>query len=106
MFGIIVYTIAIPILGKIECTKHMICHNNHMADASFGIRQILGNYLLLALCFVLIVDVSIFNSIGACITKHMSGLARTTIDILRMVVIWLVSFLLGWEEFKYLQVGC
>ena len=75
-----------------------------MADASFGLKQIVSNRLLLVLCVVLIVDVSIFNSIGACITKHMSGLARTTIDVLRMVVIWFVSFMFGWEEFKYLQV--
>lgn len=43
-------------------------------------------------------------SLGAAVTKSLSGAARATIDACRTVFIWLYALHAGWESFHALEV--
>lgn len=45
-----------------------------------------------------------FNFFGLSVTRSVSATSRSTIDTCRTLFIWLVSLILGWESFKWLQV--
>jgi len=54
----------------------------------------------IAICF----SIAFFNFFGLAVTKTVSATARSTIDTSRIVFVWMVSLLLGWEIFSWLQV--
>ena len=60
--------------------------------------RLLGAVLLTALC------IAPFNYFGISLTKQGSALQRCIICTARMVVVWSVSLLFGWEQFSYLQL--
>ncbi len=45
-----------------------------------------------------------FNYFGMSITKEVSALYRCLVCTFRMVVVWVVSLALGWEDFSYVQL--
>ncbi|CAG8492233.1 9520_t:CDS:2 [Paraglomus brasilianum] len=54
----------------------------------------------IAICF----SIAFFNYFGLAVTRTVSATARSTIDTSRIVFVWMVSLLLGWEIFSWLQV--
>ncbi|CAG8525813.1 487_t:CDS:2 [Paraglomus occultum] len=54
----------------------------------------------IAICF----SIAFFNFFGLAVTRTVSATARSTIDTSRIVFVWMVSLLLGWEIFSWLQV--
>eukprot|EP00818_Percolomonas_sp_WS_P006465 CAMPEP_0117450268 /NCGR_PEP_ID=MMETSP0759-20121206/8378_1 /TAXON_ID=63605 /ORGANISM="Percolomonas cosmopolitus, Strain WS" /LENGTH=378 /DNA_ID=CAMNT_0005242779 /DNA_START=136 /DNA_END=1272 /DNA_ORIENTATION=- len=50
-------------------------------------------------------SIAFFNFIGITITKRVSSTTRSTIDACRTMFIWVVSLVLGWEDFRFLQLG-
>lgn len=63
-----------------------------------------GNSMLMTAILVTALCIAPFNYFGMKITEMSSTLHRCTICSLRMVIVWIVSLLLGWEQFNYVQL--
>jgi hypothetical protein len=50
--------------------------------------------------FVCIFDISFFNYFGISITKYATASNRVTVDLFRILFVWIFSVLLGLEKFK------
>jgi hypothetical protein len=51
-----------------------------------------------------IFSIAFFNFSGVTVTKHASATARSTIDVSRTVLIWIVELAMGWNAFSKLQL--
>jgi len=49
---------------------------------------------------VTIIDIAFFNYFGISITKYASAAQRSTVDLLRILSVWIFSILLGLEKFN------
>ncbi|CAJ0846956.1 217_t:CDS:2 [Entrophospora sp. SA101] len=80
----------------------------HQPDGYFNIpagwNQIISYQQIwiagIAICF----SIAFFNFFGLSVTRSISATSRSTIDTSRIVFIWMVSLVLGWEVFSWLQV--
>ena len=66
--------------------------------------QIVNNHKLLLAIIISSVVIGPFNYFGSGLTKIASASHRSTIDSLRMCVVWLFCVLSGFEEFRYQQM--
>lgn len=73
-------------------------------DTLKGLHQLVSYPSLYLPSLGIIISISLFNWFGLCITKNISSTSRSTIDICRTLIIWVVSLSLHWETFKWLQV--
>ena len=73
-------------------------------DAVNGIHEVVDNTAIWGIAIAIAVSIGAFNLFGLAVTRSLSAAARSTIDTSRTIGIWLVSLLLGWEEFQLLQV--
>jgi len=71
-------------------------------DAAY---QIYNSPALLGALLLSIVSIAFLNFFGISVTKYLSATHRTTIDATRVVLVWIVSLLLKWEDFDWLQLG-
>lgn len=53
----------------------------------------------------IIFSIGAFNLCGIAVTKYASSAQRSTIDTSRTLFIWLVSMMLGWEDFYLGQLA-
>jgi len=72
-------------------------------SAPFAIAQLLGNPILLVTTIISVLSIAFFNFFGIMITKRLSSTARSTIDASRTVIIWIISLIMKWEKFNWLQ---
>lgn len=77
-----------PIEAKVVDSCILICSN----------YKLLAGVILTALC------IGPFNYFGISITKYGSALQRCIICTSRMIVVWTISLVFGWEEFRMLQL--
>ena len=54
--------------------------------------------------FIGIFAIGIYNYCGLSLTRKVNSTSRTTIDVTKTALIWILSMALGWESFKWLQV--
>lgn len=73
-------------------------------DSIDGLKQLFSIPLLYITSICSLFTISLSNWFGLCITKNISSTSRSTIDICRTLIIWIVSLSLHWEVFKLLQV--
>ncbi|THC90860.1 hypothetical protein EYZ11_009673 [Aspergillus tanneri] len=73
-------------------------------DAKEGWRQVLENRAVAVSSLLIMISIGGFNFFGLSVTRNVSATSRSTIDTCRTLFIWLVSLVLGWESFKWLQV--
>jgi drug/metabolite transporter (DMT)-like permease len=66
--------------------------------------QITSNYLIWISSILLVFTIAIINYLGLTLTKKMSSVSRTTIDACRILVVWIVSIIIGWEVFNLVQL--
>jgi len=76
----------------------------HTIDTLKGLKQLISYPPLYLPSLGIVISISLFNWFGLCITKNISSTSRSTIDICRTLIIWIVSLSLQWEHFKWLQV--
>lgn len=93
IFGIIIVLIVSPIYFVIM-----------KVDPIKLFYQIASNYLIWISFVVLIFTISIINYLGLTLTKNMSSVSRTTVDACRILVVWIVSIIIGWEVFSLFQL--
>ncbi|KAK4058650.1 hypothetical protein OIO90_000094 [Microbotryomycetes sp. JL221] len=73
-------------------------------DAKTGWHQIIDNPPVFGSSILIAFSIACFNGSGLAVTKIISATARSTIDSCRTLGIWMISLMLGWEQFKSLQV--
>ena len=77
-------------------------------DLPRGWAQMTGNPRVLAAGGAIALSIACFNFCGLSVTRHVSATARSVIDNIRTLCIWLISLVLGWEHFvvpiSFLQV--
>jgi drug/metabolite transporter (DMT)-like permease len=76
----------------------------HTIDTWKGLQQLISYPSLYLPSLGIVVSISLFNWFGLCITKNISSTSRSTIDICRTLIIWIISLSLRWETFQWLQV--
>lgn len=54
--------------------------------------------------FVTIFDIAFFNYFGISVTKYASAAQRSTVDLLRILTVWIFSVVFGLETFNALQI--
>ena len=56
---------------------------------------------------VFIITIGLYGYFGVTITKYYSSLTRSTIDISKLILIWVISMCIGWESFSWVElIGC
>ncbi|KAI5478577.1 5-methyltetrahydropteroyltriglutamate-homocysteine S-methyltransferase [Pseudohyphozyma bogoriensis] len=73
-------------------------------DAPNGWKEVVNNPGVWGSSIAIMISIAFFNFCGLAVTKSVSATARSTIDTCRTCLIWVVSLMLGWEHFKWLQV--
>lgn len=63
------------------------------------------NKVVLYTSFGIMLSISSFNYFGVSLTVHLNATARSTIDTLRTLLVWVFSLAIGWEKFNLLQFG-
>jgi multidrug transporter EmrE-like cation transporter len=80
-------------------------HKGGFLDVVSGWNQFWGTELVWKIGILICFSIAGFNFFGLSVTKRVSSTARATIDASRTLFIWMISMYLGWESFKWLQVG-
>ncbi|ANB15243.1 hypothetical protein AWJ20_2869 [Sugiyamaella lignohabitans] len=73
-------------------------------DISEGVKQAMGNRVMVLISLSIMLSMAIFNICGLTVTNKISATSRSTIDTSRTLGIWIVSLLIGWEQFRFLQL--
>ncbi|KAL2014765.1 hypothetical protein VTN00DRAFT_2290 [Thermoascus crustaceus] len=102
VFGFLVTIVGMIILhlavGRTEAGRY------GYFDAKEGWRQVTSNRVVAITSILIMISIGGFNYFGLSVTRSVSATSRSTIDTCRTLFIWLVSLVLGWESFKWLQV--
>lgn len=102
--GLCYYIVILPVLNWIPCDDEDFCSDGYVEDSVEAFRQIEASRLILLLCVLTMFSIALFNWTGVSTTKYASALARSIVDTSRTILVWLVSFLVGWEDFVWLQL--
>lgn len=75
-----------------------------LEDLPDALAQMVNNYQLIIAISGMIVSIAFFNFAGISVTKEISATTRMVLDSVRTLVVWVVSLLLVWQKFHYLQL--
>lgn len=98
LWGMFLLCFVLPIIYFIRVD------GDRMEDTYDALIQIKNNSFLGGLLAVNVFTTAFFNFFGISITKYMSATHRKIIDSCRSFVVWIVSIMVGWEEFLVLQM--
>lgn len=102
--GLGLFVVLLPVLNVIPCDDQNICSQGFIENTYGAFSQIFNSFFLFLIVLLSMIVVIIFSFSGVSMTKLAGAVARTTIDICRMVFVWFVSIMLGWETFSWLQL--
>ncbi|KAK9379490.1 uncharacterized protein V2V93DRAFT_373931 [Kockiozyma suomiensis] len=77
---------------------------NGYFDVPAATHQIFTQSKVLVSSLLIMISIGSFNFFGISVTRTVSATSRSTIDTCRTLGIWLISIVLGWENFKMLQL--
>ncbi len=103
--------VMLPIFNNVACStirdgegNIMLCPFGVLEDTMLAFRQVInGRYLAIYVLGYTVATVFL-NSIGISIVKYTSSMERTVVSCLRIFLVWIVSILIGWESFIWLQL--
>ncbi|CAD8151246.1 unnamed protein product [Paramecium pentaurelia] len=106
LWGFSVYVVLAIALTFIQCPTSMegSCIQKRMTDmfyferADFYFLQIFASGLLLFWVILGIFTIATFNICGVSVTKYVSSLARSLVDVSRTLIIWAVSLAITWID--------
>ena len=99
LWGVCCYIILLFIFYFIRCEqwpdnlKDGVCIKNEddeyrFENAIFAVKQIINSPRLVCYVLLYVCSIASFNFAGLTVTKHVSSTARTVVDTLRTIVIW------------------
>ncbi|XP_045620294.1 solute carrier family 35 member F6 [Procambarus clarkii] len=74
-----------------------------LEDVPDAFTQLGNNPALIGPILGNIISIAFFNFAGVSVTKELSATTRMVLDSVRTLVIWVVSLIVKWQEFQYLQ---
>lgn len=81
-----------------------MCNYYYLENSAFAFHQLADNGWLMLMSLVTIFDIAFFNYFGISVTKYASAAQRSTVDLLRILSVWIFSVIFGLEEFNALQI--
>jgi len=102
-WGCLYYAILLPIFQQVSCDG-ALCHDGHLEDSKAAFNELGEHPALIAMSVGIIISIGCFNATGVTITKYASSAQRSTVDTCRTLVIWIISIMIGWEDFLALEL--
>lgn len=106
LWGLSYYLVFLPIMQLVKCPNQqnpqglgMLCNYGYLENSAFAFKQMGENGLVILEILLTILSIACFNSCGIACTKYASAAQRSTIDTSRTLTIWIMSVLLGLEDF-------
>ncbi|XP_059501343.1 solute carrier family 35 member F6 [Stegostoma tigrinum] len=104
MFGFIILTLLLIPMYYIPVDQFGGNPRGVLEDALDAFCQIGLKPLIIVALLGNILSIAFFNFAGISVTKEISATTRMVLDSLRTLVIWIVSLVVGWEQFHGLQI--
>lgn len=73
-------------------------------DILTGFKQVITYKEIYTPSILILFSICVFNWCGLNITKKLNATSRSTIDISKTIITWILSITLGWEIIKWLQI--
>lgn len=103
VWGALFYIIVLIVAQNIECSPPLnkeanfatlVCFRNGdgvylLEDTLFALKQLGDNGMLLFYCILYICSIGVFNFVGISISKLLTSAARSVIDTIRTILVWL-----------------
>lgn len=105
VFGFTVLSLLlIPFYFITPCAIRIDIPDCRLEDAPDAFHQLKNNPIIVIATVGTILSIAFFNFAGISVTREMSATTRMVLDSLRTVVIWVVSMMVGWEHFNWIQL--
>lgn len=101
--GLSYYIVILFVLYFVPCSDPDFCTNGRVEDSLEAFEQIGADGVLLVLWISVILSLSLLNWTGVSINKYGTPIARATVDMCRTTLVWLITILIGWDGFYWLQ---
>ena len=105
MWGLCYYIMLLPVMQAVHCTGttglSKLCNFGYLENSSYAFAQMGDNPAIIWESIGMMVSIACFNVCGITTTKVASAAQRATIDTSRTLVIWIMSCLLGLEDFNW-----
>ncbi|KAH0575769.1 Transmembrane domain-containing protein [Spironucleus salmonicida] len=98
-WGILIYAILLPIFNNFQdpFSDNKGKNFEDIVAWAYQIQHSVGEMLL---HFGYPISVLVFNFTGMEITNHVSAATRATFDACRTILVWIISFIVGWEKWN------
>lgn len=77
-----------------------LCNYGYIENSAYAFTQIASSPKLVLIALVGIFDISFYNYFGISITKYATASNRVTVDLLRILFVWITSVVVGLEKFN------
>ncbi len=105
MWGLGVYLAILPIMQVVQCSGDTgldaLCSFGYLENSSYAFAQMGENSAIIWQSLGMMASIACFNVCGVTTSKLASAAQRATIDTSRTLVIWIMSCLLGLEDFHW-----
>lgn len=106
IWGLFLFAFLMPALNFIPCNFEEGCviknNKGYMERTDVFYEQVISNVYLLVAVILGVFSIALYNLCGVNVTKYVSAVARTVIDVARTVVIWLVGLAVTeWSSRKW-----
>jgi len=105
MWGLAYYMAILPIMQVVHCSGdtglQKLCNFGYLENSSYAFAQMAANPAIIWMSLGMMASIASFNVCGITTTKVASAAQRATIDTSRTLVIWIMSCLLGLEDFHW-----
>lgn len=96
-WGVLILAVLIPVLSFVDDPFSDATPRPKMEDPALWYAQVSGSPALIGTHVGYVMFTLVANYSGMEITKCISSSARATFDAMRTIIVWLVSFAIGWE---------
>lgn len=107
IFGFIILTIFIFMLEFFPLLEifHGLNSSNTVVNSLDAMIQIFNNPLIVAPLLIFFLSVPFYSFSGIYITKELSATTRIIFDSFKVIIVWIFSVALSWQEYHPIQVS-
>ena len=110
--GSSIYLLILPMLLNVSCVPSFLdeakmdgfCIFGKIEDPVFAIQQMLSSKYLIATTIVYIITISFVNFSMIAVIKYGSAISSVTVSSVRILLLWVISLIAGWEKFSVLEL--
>jgi drug/metabolite transporter (DMT)-like permease len=102
--GLTVSLLVLAVLNFIPCSSSDFCNGGMVENTMQVLSDIFSNGWLLLLFVSSFFVIAVLYWSGIYTTRYASALARATLDSARIVLVWVFSLLVSWEDFLWVEL--